>query len=236
MDRDFNINRIERYLAITNIANIDQIIILNKSDLITEEKEEELVSGIRSRISNVPIISISNKSGKGINIIKNYIERGKTYCLLGSSGVGKSSLLNTLLGIPLMKTGEISNSSNRGQHITSHRELQILDSGGIIIDNPGMREVGITDSEEGLQSTFYKIIEISKNCKFNDCTHTTEIACAVLESVESGIIDKESYENFLRMEREKEHYKANIIEKRRKDKAFGKMVKSVMKHKKRNKF
>ena len=130
-----------------------------------------------------------------------------------------------------MKTNTISTSTKKGRHVTSHRELLVLENGGIIIDNPGMREVGITDSTDGLKITFETIVELSKNCKFKDCTHSTEIDCAVIAAVESGEVDKSSYENYLKMEREKEHFESTVAEKRKKDKDFGKMIKNYKKKK-----
>jgi ribosome biogenesis GTPase len=134
-----------------------------------------------------------------------------------------------------MKTDSISQSTNKGRHITSHRELIILENGGILIDNPGMREVGITDSEGGLEITYDMIFSLSENCKFKDCTHTTEIGCAVLEAVENGEIDRDSYENYLKMEKEKAHFESTVLEKRQKDKEFGKMLKNYHKDVKRMK-
>jgi len=142
--------------------------------------------------------------------------------MLGSSGVGKSTLLNNLSGKTLMRTDTISQSTNKGRHITSHRELIVLESGGILVDNPGMREVGITDTSRGLETTFDRIIRLSLNCKFNDCTHINEVGCAVIEAVENGEIDKKSYENYLKMEREKAHFESTIEEKRKKIKSLEK--------------
>jgi ribosome biogenesis GTPase len=184
----------------------------------------------------VPLITISNETLIGIDRLKESIIKGKTYCLLGSSGVGKSTLLNNLSGKQFMKTNTISTSTNKGRHVTSHRELLILENGGILIDNPGMREVGIVDSADGLEITFETIVKLSKECKFKDCTHTTEIDCAVISSVESREIDKSSYENYLKMEREKDHYESTIAERRKKDKDFGKMVKNYIKNKNQNKY
>jgi ribosome biogenesis GTPase len=229
VDRDFNINRIERYLTICNTSKVNPIIVLNKIDLINDNELSEVVSKVQERVKQVPIIPISNKSQKGFEKLEENIEKSKTYCLLGSSGVGKSTLLNNLLGKQLMKTNTISSSTNKGRHVTSHRELLVLENGGILIDNPGMREVGIADSKDGLKITFSKIIELSKDCKFKDCTHTTEIDCAVIEAVERGEIDKSSFENFMKMEREKEHFESTVAEKRKKDKDFGKMIKNYKK-------
>ncbi|MCD6116296.1 ribosome small subunit-dependent GTPase A [bacterium] len=236
VDRDFNVNRLERYLTICNTSNVKPIIILNKIDLIKETELAKLITTVQERIKQIPIISISNESLKGIERLKQNIEKGKTYCLLGSSGVGKSTLLNNLSGKQQMKTNAISTSTNKGRHVTSHRELLILENGGILIDNPGMREVGIADSTDGLNITFETIVELSENCKFKDCTHTTEIDCAVIAAVENGEIDKSSYKNYLKMKREKEHFESTVAEKRKKDKDFGKMVKNYKKGKKLNKY
>ena len=150
--------------------------------------------------------------------------------MLGSSGVGKSTLLNNLSGKTIMRTDTISQSTNKGKHITSHRELIILENGGILVDNPGMREVGVADSTSGLEITFDRIIRLSQHCKFKDCTHTNEIGCSVIEAVEKGEIDQASYENYLKLEREKAHFESSVIERRKKDKEFGKMVKNYKKY------
>jgi ribosome biogenesis GTPase len=229
VDRDFNINRIERYLTICNSSKVKPIIVLSKTDLIVEPKISEVLENIKNRIKNVPIIAISNETQDGYEAIIAIIEKGKTYCMLGSSGVGKSTLLNNLSGKNIMKTDAISQSTNRGKHVTSHRELIVLENGGILIDNPGMREVGIADSAGGLEITFDKIINFSLNCKFKDCTHINETGCSVLEAVEKGEIDKASYENYLKMEREKAHFESTVAEKRKKEKIFGKIIKDYYK-------
>ena len=193
------------------------------------------MQAVKERIKDVPVFAISNEAQLGIEDLKEIVEKGKTYCLLGSSGVGKSTLLNNLLGKELMKTNAISESSNKGRHVTTHRELHVLKNGGIVIDNPGMREVGITDSAGGLEATFETIVDLSRNCRYTDCTHTTENGCAVVAAVENGDIDEASYQNYLKMEREKEHFESTVAEKRKKDKEFGKMVKNVKRFKKHHK-
>lgn len=236
VDRDFNINRLQRFLTICNATKVAPIIILNKIDLIDPTELEERISQIKERVQQVPIIAISNTNQIGIAELKAQMQSGKTYSLLGSSGVGKSSLLNNLSGKQIMETNSISASTQKGRHITSHRELTLLDNGAILIDNPGMREVGITNLEGGLEKTFEQIHELANSCKFNDCTHTTEIGCAVLEALENGELDENSYENYLKMEREKDHFESTIAERRKRDKAFGKMVKEIMKEKKSKKY
>jgi ribosome biogenesis GTPase len=148
---------------------------------------------------------------------------------VGSSGVGKSTLINNLLKKNIIKTGHISKSTNKGRHITEHRELFILENGGIIIDNPGMRELGMTENAEGLKTTFEEILALAAKCKFADCTHKNESGCAVTEAVTRGIIDRNSYENFLKIRKEQERFQTTVAEKRKKDKIFGKILKNYQK-------
>ena len=234
VDRDYNVNRLERYLTICNSSKVSPIIVLSKIDLLPGNQVSEILENIKSRIENVPVIAISNESQDGYDSLKALIEKGKTYCLLGSSGVGKSTLLNNLSGKSLMRTDAISQSTNKGRHITSHRELIILENGGILVDNPGMRDVGIADSTGGLEITFGTIVRLSQNCRFKDCTHTSETGCSVLAAVEKGEIDKASYDNYMKMEREKAHFESTVAERRKKDKAFGKFVKNFKKDIKKN--
>ena len=228
-DRDFNVNRLERYLTICNSSRVSPIIVLTKIDLIDEYLISGIVENIKVRIKNVPVITLSTASHDGSDKIIAIIEKGKTYCMLGSSGVGKSSLLNNLSGKSLMNTGSISKSTNKGRHVTTHRELIILENGGILVDNPGMREVGIIDSSSGLEVTFDMIMKYSKECKFKDCSHTNEIGCSVIDAVERGEIDRSSYENYMKMEREKAYFESSVADRRKKDKDFGKMLKNYKK-------
>ncbi|WP_346854976.1 ribosome small subunit-dependent GTPase A [uncultured Draconibacterium sp.] len=236
VDHDFNLNRLERYLTICNAAKVSPLIILNKIDLIDKNEVEKLVSLTRARVKQTPVIAISNASKSGIETIEQYIKKGQTYCLLGSSGVGKSTLLNNLAGAEVMKTNTISESTNKGRHSTTHRELLVLENGGILIDNPGMREVGIADSAGGLELTFETLLELAKDCRFKDCTHTNETGCAVLNALNNGEIDENVYENYMKMEREKEHFESTVAEKRQKEKQFGKMIKHFKNNRKSNKY
>ncbi len=233
IDRDFNINRIERYLTICNTSKVKPIIVLSKIDLITDTELSKIIDSIQERISHTSVIAISNESKKGLDRLQDTVISGKTYCLLGSSGVGKSSLFNNLSHREVMKTNAISTSTNKGRHVTSHRELLLLENGGILIDNPGMREVGIVDSSDGLETTFDTIVELAKGCKYSDCTHKTEDNCAVLDGVEDGTIDFSSYQNYIKMDLEREHFESSVAEKRKKDKGFGKMIKNYKKLNKR---
>ena len=229
VDRDFNINRLERYITVCNTSKVKPIIILNKIDLIHKEALENILDKVAERINQIPVFAISNKTHDGYDKLVASIIKGKTYCLLGSSGVGKSTLLNNLSGKILMKTGAVSLSTKKGQHITSHRELFVLDNGGIFIDTPGMREIGVTESANALETTFNAIVNLADNCKFSDCTHIHESGCAVLSAVAAGDIEQAAYDNYLKMLKEKVHFEASLVEKRRKDKVLGKMIRNVKK-------
>jgi ribosome biogenesis GTPase len=135
-----------------------------------------------------------------------------------------------------MKTEAISDSVNKGKHTTSHRELIVLDKGGIIIDNPGMREVGITDQSIGLEMTFDNILDYGQHCKYADCTHTVERGCAILEAVETGEIDERAFENFRKIQKERSHFETNAQVRKKKEKQMGKMIKKIVKDRKKNKF
>lgn len=228
-DRDFNINRLERYLTICNSAPVNPIIVLTKIDLIPESRINEIIASIHNRVQHVPVFPISNETLAGYDAIRNFIVSGKTYCMLGSSGVGKSTLLNNLSGKPIMKTDAISTSTQKGRHVSSHRELIVLEGGGILIDNPGMREVGVGDAEGGLEITFDRIIQLTQRCKFKDCTHTHETNCAVLDAIENGEIDQASYDNYMKIQKEKSFFESTLADRRKREKQFGKMYKNVLK-------
>ncbi len=236
VDRDFNINRLQRYLAICNAAKVEPIIVLTKTDLINEISKTEMIEYVNLRIQNVKVLSVSNLTSDGIDIVNKTIEPYKTYCMLGSSGVGKTSLINNLLGKNQLTTGAISQSTNKGRHVTTHRQLIVLPNGGIFIDNPGMRQVGIIDNTDGVKATFESIFELANNCKYRDCTHTTEKGCAVIEAVINGKIDNKTYLNFLKLEKEKTYFDSTIVQKRQRDKSFGKMIKDYKKNYGKNNF
>ena len=196
---------------------------------LTFELQAEITAQIRQRIKNIPVLAISNETQDGYDALRLIIEKGKTYCMLGSSGVGKSTLLNNLSGKHLMRTASLSHSTSKGRHVTSHRELIVMDNGGILIDNPGMREVGIADTSGGLETTFDIIFSLSLNCRFIDCTHSNESGCAVLEAVEKGELEPGLLENFRKMQREKSFFETSLSERKKKEKIFGKIVKDYKK-------
>lgn len=236
VDHNFNINRLERYLAICYATRIDATLVLTKTDLLLEDEIANFLDQLKERGKTIPLFPISNISTQGYPELVAHLKKGNTYCVLGSSGVGKSTLINNLMGKDYMKTSSISHSNQKGRHTTSHRELIVLEKGAILIDTPGMRELGITDKQEGLSMTFSTISELSNQCRFSDCTHISESGCAILLAVDNGEIDHATYNNYLKMQREQEHFQLSVADKRKKDKEFGKMIKSVMKNNKREKY
>jgi len=235
INNNFSINRLERYLTICYSANIEPVLVISKIDLSTEKEIQDAINVLEKRDKKVKYILLSNMTLKGLDQILGFIQKGKTYCVVGSSGVGKSTLINNLLKKNILKTGLISLSTNKGRHITDHRELFVLENGGIIIDTPGMKELGMTDNTVGIKTTFQEIFEISFKCKFPDCKHINEIGCAVIEALNNGTIDKDSYDNYQKIQKEQERFQTTLAEKRKKDKAFGKMLKNYHKNNK-NKF
>jgi len=208
---------------------IEPVIMLNKIDLISGEELNLKIEQLKARFNGVDVLSTSVMTGQGLDELMKHIVRGKTYCFLGSSGVGKSSLINKLLGRDEIKIGEISARTERGKHTTTNRELYLLENGGIVIDTPGMREVGMADSGAGIDSLFSEILELSKNCKYGNCTHLHEPGCAVLNAVKSKELDENKYLNYIKLKKEAEHYQLSRFEKRKKDKRFGKFVKRSLK-------
>ena len=236
IDNNFNINRLDRYLTICFDSGIKPVLVISKIDLASDFEIESVKRNLHLRRKNIRTIMLSNITLSGFDQIFDLLEKGKTYCVVGSSGVGKSTLINNLLKKNVLKTGPISESTNKGKHITSHRELFVLENGGIIIDTPGMKELGVTDNNYGIETTFEDIFNLTLQCKFTDCTHTMEAGCAILDALETGEIDKETLENYRKIQRDQQRFHSTIAEKHKKDIKFGRYAKSVMKEKKKNKF
>ncbi len=227
LDRDFNLNRLERYLVLANEGGIKPAIVVNKTDLVSEAELHRSIDQITNRFDHIDCIPTSTLAESGLDKLRSYISAGKTHCFLGSSGVGKSSLIGRLLKRNDIKTREISDVTGRGKHTTTAREMYFLDSGGIVIDNPGTREVGIADAGAGIEQVFNEIALLSKECKYADCRHIREPGCAVVKAVEEGRLDQAHYRNYIKLKKENEFYEMTDSEKRAKDKKFGKFIKKA---------
>jgi ribosome biogenesis GTPase len=235
-NEDFSINRLERYLTIIYEGGVKPVIILNKTDLFSEEETQILINEIKERHPNADLLWTSALTERGLKYINEHLQIGKTYGFVGSSGVGKSSLINRLTGGERQKVNEISEASDKGKHTTTYRELIELENGAFLIDTPGMREVGISANDIGLEETFADIYQLAEQCRFRDCTHTGEPGCAVIAACETGTLKKAKLDNYLHLKKESDYYQMDDYEKRVRDRSFAKMVKEVkrlkgMKHK-----
>ena len=191
LNNNFNINRTQRYLSLAWESGGIPVIILTKSDLVEDSKG--YVSQVENIAFGVDVYAVSTITQEGIKDIKKYFTKGNTICFLGSSGVGKSTLVNTLYGKEVMKTSEIRDDDSRGRHTTTSRNLIMLPNGAMVIDTPGMRELGMWDAKEGISKTFQDIEELIGMCKYSNCTHTNEPGCKILEAIEEGELDQERF-------------------------------------------
>jgi len=230
LDANYNLRRLERYLVMVNEARIHPVVLLSKSDLLSAEELEDKIAQIHKLMPDVEIAAFSNIDTTGLDIVKSLLQPKRTYCLLGSSGVGKTTLLNSLLGNAEYEIQAVMEKDSKGRHTTTRRQLISLANGAMIIDTPGMRELGNFAIDSGLSDTFAEIAELAWQCRFADCTHTLEEGCAVLAAVKDKTIEPERYENYVKMNKESAFNEMSYLEKRQKDKDFGKMIQA---HKKR---
>jgi ribosome biogenesis GTPase len=224
---DFNLKRLERYLVMVNEGGIEPLILLTKIDLVSPEVLAEQIATVRSAGISVPVITLSNVSGAGVEALQQ-LAPTKTYCFVGSSGVGKSTVINQLVGRAKLETGTVS-STGEGRHTTVRRELILLDGGALVIDNPGMREFGIADAEAGIESSFADISSLANTCRFRDCSHSGEPGCAISAALESGQISQGHFENYQKLRKEADFLDLSNVQKRKKDRDFGKHIKSAKK-------
>jgi len=232
LDTNYNLRRLERYLVMVNESDIQPVVLLSKSDLLPVNEIDKKITEIQALIPDIRVVPFSNKNQTGLQHVKELLVPRKTYCLLGSSGVGKTTLINNLQDEVRLKTHSVREKDGKGRHITTRRQLIYLKNGAMIIDTPGMRELGNFAVDTGIHSTFDEIAELSNQCRYNDCSHTQEQGCSILAALKDGIISQKRYQNFIKLNKESAFYEMSYLEKKRKDKKFGKFVKSVMKEKK----
>ena len=229
LDDNFNVRRAERFMVQMQEENINAAWVLNKADLDFDRQEiEEQIKHIFRRI---PVFFTSIRQPETILRLRESIPEGETVVFVGSSGVGKSSLVNALCGKSLLLASDISLSTGKGRHTSTRREMVLMDGSGVLIDTPGVREFGLAmDGVDSLEEVL-DISDYAKACRFKDCKHINEPGCAVLEAVNSGLLDAKVYESYLKLRREAWHFSASEHEKRKKEKSFTKLVEEVKKRK-----
>jgi ribosome biogenesis GTPase / thiamine phosphate phosphatase len=219
LDKDYNIRRVERYLTLTWESGAIPVIVLNKADLC--DNIDERLAEIAAIAIGVPIHITSAKDGTGFEIFQEYLKPGVTGALLGSSGVGKSSIINNLIGADCLPTQEVREYDSRGRHTTTYRQLLILPTGGIVIDTPGMRLLKLWGDDSGLKRAFEEIEELAESCKFRDCSHQGEPGCAVQAAIDDGHLAADRYSSYLKLRKEQRYLearqsmKASVVEKLR---------------------
>ncbi len=223
---DFNLKRLERYLVMVRDGGADPYVLLTKTDLVEPEVLATQLAEISAAGVTAPVLTLSNVMREGIDDLRRTLLPAKTYCFVGSSGVGKSTLINRLIGREMLETKGVS-GTGEGRHTTVRRELIILECGTLVIDNPGMREFGILGAESGMDDSFSDIAGFASGCRYRNCSHTDEPGCAVREAVNSGDICQEHYDNYLKLRDESAFYEMSYVEKRKKDRNFGRYIKSI---------
>ncbi|HOH08600.1 MAG TPA: ribosome small subunit-dependent GTPase A, partial [bacterium] len=225
---DFNIRRLDRYLVMAADGRVEAVILLTKIDLVSAEELERMIGAIRAAGITARIIPLSNLTGAGVDEFRSLLQPGTSCCLLGSSGVGKTTLINRLLGRELLETRQVS-ATGEGTHTTSRRQLIRLENGAMLIDTPGMRELGLLGASEGMEQGFEDIFELGAGCRYSDCTHVQEPGCAVRQAVAAGSLSQARYDSYLKLKKESEYYEMSYADKRKKDKEFGRFINNAMK-------
>ena len=233
LDNDFNLRRIERYLILTGESGANPVIVLNKVDACSEV--EQCVAEVEAIAPSVSIVVLSAVLHQGINELKNYIQPGMTVAMLGSSGVGKSTITNLLMGEEIQKVQAVRYDDSRGKHTTTHRELFVLPSGGVIIDTPGMREIQIWATESSFEQTFADIEILAKKCRFRDCQHSHEPDCAVQNAILQGVLDERRFFNYQKLHKELNYlsHKQSQLKQLENKSKWKKITKAMRKHYKR---
>jgi ribosome biogenesis GTPase / thiamine phosphate phosphatase len=225
---DFNVRRMDRYLVMAADGGVEPIVVLTKTDLITHDELEQKLTAIRSSAITARVLALSNITGIGVDEFQQVLVSGRTYCLLGSSGVGKTTLINRLIGKDAFETKAVS-GTGEGIHTTARRQLILLNHGSMLIDTPGMRELGLLGVSDGLNQGFEDIVGLSVNCRYSNCSHTQEPGCAVLAAVSNGDLIKDRYSSYMKLKKESEYHEMSYVDKRKKDRAFGRFIKSAIK-------
>ncbi len=224
-DVDFSLNRLDRYLVMASDGGIASMLLLTKCDLVDKATVDHLVSVVKTD-HRIDVVPISSETSAGYDELVRALQKGMTYCLIGSSGVGKSTVLNKLLGRDEFLTGSTRVKSGKGRHTTTRRQLIVLENGALFVDTPGMRELGMMAFGNGLEDSYQDVAAAAADCRYANCTHTEEKGCAVLAKVTTGELSEERYQSYLKLAKESRYYEMSYLERRKKDRAFGKMIKN----------
>ncbi|MEP4146411.1 MAG: ribosome small subunit-dependent GTPase A [Halioglobus sp.] len=226
LNQDFNLSRIERYLALIHESGAEPVVVLTKADLVDDA--EAMVAKVRALDSLLMVEAVNGMDETSVEPLRVWCKPGSTIVFLGSSGVGKSTLANTLMGSHALETGGIREDDSKGRHTTTARSLHLLQEGGLLLDTPGMRELQLADVELGLEKTFADIHQMSEHCRFSDCRHHSEPGCAVLAAIQAGELEERRLLNYRKLLKEQEMNSASLAQKRSRDKALGKFYRSVL--------
>lgn len=227
-NNDFNVARLERYIALSFEAGAAPVIVLTKPDL--SDAPEQFAREAQAISDRVPVV-VLNALGEGVReALSDWCAPGQTVVFLGSSGVGKSTLVNALAGRDMVATQGIREDDSKGRHTTTRRQLHVLEDGCAVVDTPGMREIQLADTEAGVAEMFADLQEIAEGCRFRDCQHESEPGCAVLAAIEAGEIDAQRLERWRKLVREEAFNSASLSERKSKGKALGKLIRGMQKH------
>ncbi|GAB1621327.1 ribosome small subunit-dependent GTPase A [Agarivorans albus] len=225
LNNNFNLSRIERYLALANEAKVDPVVVLTKAD--TCDDVPSFIQQVQKLDPMLMVEAVNSLDANEVAKLNPWCKQGQTVAFMGSSGVGKSTLINTLLGEQTSQTGAIREADSKGRHTTTARSMHLMENGGLLLDTPGMRELQLSDCEEGVNATFNDITELAERCKFADCQHNSEPGCQVQQAISQGLLDERRLVNYHKLMREQQFNAASVAERRATDRDLGKFYRRV---------
>ena len=233
VNRDFNLNRIERYLVLASEAGVEPVVVLTKADCCDDP--DDYKCQVQSLDPFLMVETVNSLDPDSVSVLEAWCGTGKTVAFMGSSGVGKSTLINTLLGHSSQSTGSVREDDSKGRHTTTSRSLHLMTAGGLLLDTPGMRELQLADCGQGVEDTFSEISELTQQCQFSDCQHEGEPGCAIRAAIDNGMIDQRRLKNYQKLMREQAMNSASLAEKRARDRSLSRMYRSVQTESRRRK-